>query len=389
MKVDIGIKKGSDIGDDEFPLYSETLQYVDLIMEVDDFGVTYFADQLDTDATYAVMRTEEYRSLPRNSRRQVRDKIVEWKLDGSQSTEALQGFVDDLVVNTVDRVVSDIAGIDERGLTDQERAEIDALVKDVEATYDDAATEHLDEFMANTNVGRMLDSGDCFLELPPADEATLARIREVRMPAYFVLDVSYSMDFEGRIDYARDFVMRVSRYLHTKQIVDDLKCLIYWGQCEYVDLMKPKRFRVGQATHTGEAIRLVAEDIRAAGSGQPTFLALVTDGLPNCEGEYQGRVLSPVDYTVQMASLLPDNVIFSQIAFPPLDPGDPDRPESLEEFQAYLDDLKRVTDAVKHGQTYVLVKQSEHHLPWIPLGAYQKARQLSLAGQDFAVIEDL
>jgi hypothetical protein len=90
-----------------------------------------------------------------------------------------------------------------------------------------------------------------------------------------------------------------------------------------------------------------------------------------------------------MASLLPDTVVFSQIAFPPLEPGDPERPETLEDFQAYLADLKRVTDVVKHGQTYVLVKQSEQHLPWIPLGAYQKAKYLTLVDQSFAVIEDV
>ena len=48
-----------------------------------------------------------------------------------------------------------------------------------------------------------------------------------------------------------------------------------------------------------------------------------------------------------------------------------------------------MTDVVENGQTYVLVKQSEHHLPWLPLGAYQKAKHLSLVDQSFAVIEDI
>ena len=40
--MSIEVKKGDDIGDEEFPLFCETLEYFDLIMDVDDFGVTYF-----------------------------------------------------------------------------------------------------------------------------------------------------------------------------------------------------------------------------------------------------------------------------------------------------------------------------------------------------------
>ena len=33
---------------------------------------------------------------------------------------------------------------------------------------------------------------------------------------------------------------------------------------------------------------------------------------------HQGKLLDPVGYAVKMASLLPDNVIFTQIAFAPV-----------------------------------------------------------------------
>lgn len=35
-----------------------------------------------------------------------------------------------------------------------------------------------------------------------------------------------------------------------------------------------------------------------------------------------------------------------------------------------------------------LVRESERHLPWLPLGALQKAKHLSLVDQSFAVIEN-
>ena len=41
--------QGSDITDGEFPLFTETLEYFDLIMEIDDFGVTYFAEHIDAE----------------------------------------------------------------------------------------------------------------------------------------------------------------------------------------------------------------------------------------------------------------------------------------------------------------------------------------------------
>ncbi len=37
---------------------------------------------------------------------------------------------------------------------------------------------------------------------------------------------------------------------------------------------------------------------------------------------------------------------------------------------------------------YELVRESERHLPWLPLGALQKAKHLSLVDQSFAVIEN-
>ena len=47
-----------------------------------------------------------------------------------------------------------------------------------------------------------------------------------------------------------------------------------------------------------------------------------------------------------------------------------------------------MTDVVAHAQTYVLVRDSERHLPWLPLGAFQKAKHLSLVDESFAVIGD-
>ena len=43
----IVIKKGNEISEEEFPLCQEALEYVDLIMEVDDFGVTYFDEHIE------------------------------------------------------------------------------------------------------------------------------------------------------------------------------------------------------------------------------------------------------------------------------------------------------------------------------------------------------
>ena len=132
---------------------------------------------------------------------------------------------------------------------------------------------------------------------------------------------------------------------------------------------------------------MVCDDIRSQNYQRPVFLALVTDGVPNSEGVYQGKLLNAVDYTVKMASLLPDNVIFTQIVFAPLDSGQPGNPSTRGEFEHYLVDLKRVTDAVKYGQTYVMVKESEQHFPWLSLGAFQKAKHFSLLGTDFMALE--
>ena len=387
--MDIEIKKGRDVTDEEFPLFVETLEYFDLIMDIDDFGVTYFEEHLDKEANYVVIRTAAYRQLAPGSQRELRSKVESNGLDGTQSPDELAAFINSLRLNTVDRVVAEMADLHNRGLTVAEKAEINAMVSEVESDYHDGAAKALEELIANTNVGRMLHSDSSFLETPASDDEMVEKIRQISMPAYFVLDVSNSMEWDHRIDAANAFVQQVSEHLESQRITDDLKCLIYWGENEFIDLTSPKRFRVGEATDIGEALRVVGAEIRARNYSSPVFLALVTDGLPNCGGTYQGNYLDPVEYTVQMASLLPDNVIFSQIAFAPLDPGEPDRPETLAQFEAYLTDLKRVTDVVKHGQTYVLVKQSEQHLPWLPLGAFQKAKHLSLVDQSFAIIKDI
>ena len=387
--MDIRIRRGEDIDAAEFPLITEALEYFDVMMDVDDFGVTYFADQLDDDNDYAVMRTEDFRELDERSRRHLRQRLESAGLDGGQSADDLAAFIDGLHLNRVERVVAEIAGLHERGLTAAEKAAIDATVQRVEDDYDEGAAPGLDELLANPNVDRPLDSDSPFLELPEADAELLERIRAVRMPAYFVLDVSYSMAFESRIEYANAFVQRLSGHLRKDRVDDEIACLIYWGEHRFVDLRHASRFHVGESTGTGQALRAVGDEIRRQHAEVPVFVALVTDGVPNCPGTHEGVDYSPVDYTVRMASLLPDNVVFSQIAFAPIDPGDPDRPESLEDFQRYLDDLKRVTDAVGHGQTCVLVHQSEQHLPWLPLGAWQKAKQLTLVDRSFAVVEDL
>lgn len=386
----IEVRKGEDIGDEEFPLFSETLEYFDLIMDVDDFGVTYFGDRVESRSDYAVIRTEDFRELDDGSRQHLKKRIQDRGLDGSQSPDDLAAFIDGLRLDTVDRVVADIAELHTRGLSAGEKAEISSQVREVAADFQDAAARGLDELLANPNVGRMLDSDSPFLELPEADAAMLEKIRATRMPAYFVLDVSYSMAHDSRIDYANAFVRSVSEHLRQERVSDDLRCLIYWGEHRFIDLTDPRRFEVGESTDTGEALRVVGAEIRESDHDGPVFLALVTDGVPNCPGRHDGVDYDPVDYTVQMASLLPDNVIFTQIAFAPLDPGDPDRPETLEEFQRYLADLHRVTDVVANAQTCVLVRESEQHLPWLPLGAFQKAKHLSLVDERFAVIgEDL
>ena len=389
MDIDLGIKKGSEIGNDEFPLFLETLEYFDLIMDVDDFGITYFQDQLNLDADYAVIRTEDFKELAPSSRRQLQKTIAARGLDGTQTAEELAAFVKSMTLNTVDRVVSDLAELHRRGLSTEEKEEIDALVAEVEADYSSGAAQDLEPLLTNLNVGRILQSDSSFLETTPADEETLARIRDTSMPAYFVIDVSVSMEDEHRIDYANEFAQRVGEHLKAERITDDLKCLIFWGENRFIDLNDPRRFRTNYSTGTGSALSVVADDIREQNYGRPVFLALVTDGLPNCEGMYQGVLLDPVECTVKMASLLPDNVIFSQIAFAPLESGDPNHPATLEEFELYLTDLKRVTDAVKHGQTYVMVKDSEQHLPWLSLGAYQKAKHFTLLGDDFAAVDDI
>ena len=156
--MDIEIKKGNEITDEEFPLFSETLEYFELIMDVDDFGVTYFRDQLNLDADYAVMRTADFRELTPSNRRRLRNSIAARGLDGTQSVGELADFIETLTLNTVDRVVSELTELHHRGLSDEEKAEIDALVAEVEADYHEAAAQGLEELLTNVNVGRMLQA---------------------------------------------------------------------------------------------------------------------------------------------------------------------------------------------------------------------------------------
>jgi hypothetical protein len=386
--MDIEVKKGDDISEEEFPLFSETLEYFDLIMDVDDFGVTYFGEHVGRDSDYAVIRTEDFRELDDGSREHLRGRIQDKGLDGNQSPDELTAFIRSLRLDTVDRVVADIAELHSRGLSAGERAEINSQVRDVADDFHDGAAEGLGGLLDNPNVGRVLDSESPFLQLPEVDDEILKRIRDTKMPAYFVIDVSFSMAFESRIDHANAFVRSTSEHLKQERVSDDVQCLIYWGEHRFIDLTDPRRFEVGEATDTGAALGVVGAEIRACNHDSPVFLALVTDGVPNCPGSHDGVEYDPVDYTVHMASLLPDNVIFTQIAFAPVDPGDPAHPETLEGFRHYLADLKRVTDVVANAQTYVLVRESEQHLPWLPLAALQKAKHLSLLGQGFAVIGD-
>ena len=387
--MDVHIRKGEDIGAAQFPLISEALEYFDVMMDVDDFGVTYFDGHIDHENDYAVMETDDFRQLDERSRQHLRQHIEQEGLDGSQSPDDLAAFISRLSLNQLERVVADIAGLHTRGLTAQEKAEIDETLQRVEDDYCDGACEALDDLLANDNVGRVLDSESPFLELPAPDAEMLERIRHVQMPAWFILDVSYSMAFEARIDHANAFVRRLSDHLRDERLSDAVSCLIYWGETRQIDLNDRRRFNVGESTNTGEALRIVGDEIRQLPDQAPVFVALVTDGVPNCAGAVDGKDLGPVDYTVHMAAQLPENVIFTQFAFAPVDPGDPDRPETLEDFQAYLTDLKRVSDAVQHGQTCVLVKESEHQLPWLPLGAFRKAKHLALVDERFALLEDL
>lgn len=329
------------------------------------------------------IRTEDFRQLDDGARQYLRKRIQDKGLDGSQTPDDLAAFIGGLRLDRVERVVADIAELHSRGLSAGDKAEINSQIHGIAADFHETAARGLEGLFTNPNVGRMLDSDSPFLELPEADEEMLGRIRATRMPAYFVLDVSYSMAFESRIDYANAFVRSVSEHLKQERVSDDMQCLIYWGEHRFIDLSDPRRFEVGESTNTGEALRVIGAEIRQCDYDCPVFVALVTDGVPNCPGTHDGVEYDPVDYTVRMASLLPDNVIFTQIVFAPLDPGDPDRRETLEKFEGYLADLKRVTDVVAHAQTYVLVRESEKHLPWLPLGALQKAKHLSLVDQSF------
>ena len=387
--MDLHIRKGQDIAAEEFPLISEALEYFDVMMDVDDFGVTYFQGHIDHESDYAVMETADFRQLDEHSRQHLRQHLEQEALDGSQSPDDLAAFISRLSLKQLDRIVADIAGLHRRGLTPAEKARIDDALQRVEDDYRDGAAAALDELLGNGNVGRVLDCDSPFLELPAPDEVLLERIRALSMPAYFVLDVSYSMAFESRIDHANAFVRRLSGHLQDERLRDEMACLIFWGETRRIDLQDGRRFHVGESTNTGEALRVIGDEIRQRPDGAPVFVALITDGVPNCAGTADGKDCGPVDYAVHMASRLPDNVIFAQFAFAPLDPGDPDRPETLEDFHGYLTDLKRVSDAVPHGQTCVLVKESEHHLPWLPLGAFQKAKHLALIDESFALLEDL
>lgn len=383
----IRILKGADIAQDEFPLITESLEYFDVAVEVDDFGVTYFDAQVGQDNDYAVLATAEFRELDESSRNHLRQQIQTRALDGSQSVDVLTEFVDSVQLDNVRRVVNEIAELHKTGLTAEQQGAIHQTVQLIGDTLHDGIAGELERLLDNPHVVQALHSENSFLDLPAADDEMQQRLRDRRMPAWFILDVSYSMAYEARIDHANAFVERLAENVAAERVHDDVVCVIYNAETRLVDLHDRRRFHVGEGTDTGQALRLVGDEIRQQQTDVPVFVALVTDGRPNVSCTIDGVDLDPVSYAARMAGALPENVVLSQFAFAPVDPGDPDRPESLLEFEQYLADLRRITDAAPTGQTCVMVRQSEQHLPWLPMGAWQKARQLSLVDSRFATFE--
>lgn len=133
--MDIEVKKGDDIDDGEFPLFCETLEYFDLIMDVDDFGTSYFDERVEDRSDYAVIRTEDFHQLDDGSRQHLREAIQDKGLDGSQSADDLAAFIGSLRLYTIERVVADIAELHRRGLSAGEKAEINSQVHEAAADY--------------------------------------------------------------------------------------------------------------------------------------------------------------------------------------------------------------------------------------------------------------
>lgn len=390
--MSVRVCRGADIGAHEFPLIGEAVEYFDVIVDVDDFGVTYFDAHVERGGDYAVMQADAFRDLDEGQRRHLRQQIEEHRLDGTQSADDLAAFVEGLRFDRIARVVAEIAAVQKRGLTWAEREQIQQRVQRVRDDYRDAVARDLDGLLADPRVGRPLDGARPYLELPPPDDETLQRMARRPMPAYFVLDVSHSMAHESRIDHANAFVQRLAEHVAGDRVRDAVTVVAYCGQVRFLDLHDRRRLQTGEGTDTGQALAAVGAAIAEAQGAEdqgsdPAFVALVTDGRPNVGGTVDGAQLDAVDYAAAMAARLPEGTVLSQFAFAPVDPGDPEQPETLQGFERYLADLRRVTDAAACGQTYVIVPESEAHLPWLPLGAWQKAKQLSLLDRGFSMVE--
>ena len=63
-------------------------------------------------------------------------------------------------------------------------------------------------------------------------------------------------------------------------------------------------------------------------------------------------------------------------------------PTDREEFEAYLNDLNRITEASPYGQTLVIVRRREQYLPLLVMGGHQKVKQL-LAYEESVVSEQI
>ena len=210
-----------------------------------------------------------------------------------------------------------------------------------------------------------------FTRLPRLGPEQAESLSGVATACRVYLDMSKSMEQDGRVVYARGLAERIDQRLEQKTFAATTEVYRFAADIDTVVRAEELVLAADGRTATGAALLHAGSEIAKRPADELAYLTLITDGIPTVGGTVAGEELDPLQYAVQMAGALPANTKLVLVALAPVDPMDKVR------LQAYLGYVKRLCEAAPFGQAVVVCRRQEKRLSELVLGAQLKVRQIA------------
>ena len=373
--VRLQIKRKRQMGRRDIPILSYTRDMLKTQGATEMLDNSFFAADLEEDKEYIVMDVREYQRISPSSQEKIWQMCEEMEIQGDESRQQLESILAECDASSISAAIGRVQEAFDQEENPEEEAFFKRQLRQADAEMDQQGhSTSLEDLLYNEYVCTPLRSEKHrgFDEIPLMDQDDLARISDLDMPYYIVVDVSKSMLVEKRYLFARDIVMKMRQHLLTSKVSEDVRFIIYSDAAVEIQIEDDQLIRPRASTATGNALKFVNELIEERHSGQSVYIALVTDGEPTTGGDYDQRLWEAQEHAEIMAGQLSKEAKLVQFALSPIDPSD------TEAFDRYIRNIHRITEKCPYGQTIVLLRKREESLPFLVLGGHQKISQIQL-----------